>query len=132
VHEASPPSPCINCKREDVTKHYWHLSQGRNQPLFYTFVKNPAESHELGEAGIVIITRVIFNIGICRTELIHDLSLPIIVGFFCHVSSGHCFVWCPSINVFKWPLCYIQAFHNGIFISFDLSLSTRHKRHIFN
>ena len=40
VHEASPPSPCINCKREDVTKHYWHLSQGRNQPLFYTFVKN--------------------------------------------------------------------------------------------
>ena len=40
MHEASPPSPCINCKREDVTKHYWHLSQGRNQPLFYTFVKN--------------------------------------------------------------------------------------------
>jgi hypothetical protein len=28
------------CKREDVTKRYWHLSQGRNQPLFYTFVKN--------------------------------------------------------------------------------------------
>ena len=40
MHEASPPSPCINCKREDVTKCYWHLSQGRNQPLFYTFVKN--------------------------------------------------------------------------------------------
>ena len=40
MHEATPPSPCINCKREDVTKHYWHLSQGRNQPLFYTFVKN--------------------------------------------------------------------------------------------
>ena len=23
-----------------MTKRYWHLSQGRNQPLFYTFVKN--------------------------------------------------------------------------------------------
>jgi hypothetical protein len=42
-----------------------------------TLVKNPAESHELGEAGIVIITRVIFNIGICRTELIHDLSITL-------------------------------------------------------
>ena len=30
----------LNCKREDVTKRYWHLSQGRNQQLFYTFVKN--------------------------------------------------------------------------------------------
>jgi hypothetical protein len=40
MHEARPPSPCINCKWEDVTKHYWHLSHGRNQPLFYTFVKN--------------------------------------------------------------------------------------------
>jgi hypothetical protein len=40
VHEGRPPGPCINCKREDVTKRYWHLSQGRNQPLFYTFVKN--------------------------------------------------------------------------------------------
>ena len=40
VHEGRPPSPCINCKREDVTKCYWHLSQGWNQPLFYTFVKN--------------------------------------------------------------------------------------------
>ena len=23
-----------------MTKRYWHLSQGRNQPLCYTFVKN--------------------------------------------------------------------------------------------
>jgi hypothetical protein len=40
IRVASPPSPCINCKREVVTKRYWHLSQGRIQPLFYTFVKN--------------------------------------------------------------------------------------------
>jgi hypothetical protein len=40
VHEGRPPGPCINCKREDVTKRYWHLSQRRDQPLFYTFVKN--------------------------------------------------------------------------------------------
>ena len=42
VHEGRPPGPCINFKREDVTKRYWHLSvsQRRDQPLFYTFVKN--------------------------------------------------------------------------------------------
>ena len=40
VHEGRPPGPCINCKREEVTKRYWHLSQRRDQPLFYTFVKN--------------------------------------------------------------------------------------------
>jgi hypothetical protein len=40
VHEGRPPGPCINCKREDVTKRYLHLSQRRDQPLFYTFVKN--------------------------------------------------------------------------------------------
>jgi hypothetical protein len=40
VHEGRPTGPCINCKREDVIKRYCHLSQGRNQPLFYTFVKN--------------------------------------------------------------------------------------------
>ena len=40
MHEPSPPGPCINCKREDVTKRYWHLSQGRNQPQFYTFAKH--------------------------------------------------------------------------------------------
>jgi hypothetical protein len=40
VHEGRTPSPCINCKREDVTKRYWLLSQKRDQPLFYTFVKN--------------------------------------------------------------------------------------------
>jgi hypothetical protein len=42
-----------------------------------TIVKNPAESHELGEAGIVITTRVIVIIIICRTELIHDLSIAV-------------------------------------------------------
>ena len=42
-----------------------------------TLVKNPAESHELGEAGIVITTRVIVIIIICRTELIHDLSIAV-------------------------------------------------------
>ena len=35
-----PPDPCIHCKREDVTKRYRHLSQRRDQPLFYIFVKN--------------------------------------------------------------------------------------------
>ena len=40
MHEGRPPGPCINCKSEDVHKRYWHLLQGRNQPLFYTFVKN--------------------------------------------------------------------------------------------
>ena len=40
VHEGRLPGPCINCKREDVTKRYWHLSQRRDQPLFYTFVTN--------------------------------------------------------------------------------------------
>jgi hypothetical protein len=40
VHEGRPPGPCINCKREDVTKHYRHLSQRRDQPLFYIIVKN--------------------------------------------------------------------------------------------
>ena len=42
-----------------------------------TLVKNPAEIHELGEAGIVITTRVIVIIIICRTELIHDLSIAV-------------------------------------------------------
>ena len=38
VHEGRPPGPCINCKR-DVTKRYWHLSQRRDQPLFYNLSK---------------------------------------------------------------------------------------------
>ena len=38
VHEGRSPGPCINCKREEVTNRYWHLSQRRDQPLFYTFV----------------------------------------------------------------------------------------------
>jgi hypothetical protein len=40
VHEGRSSGPCINCKREEVTNRYWHLSQRRDQPLFYTFVKN--------------------------------------------------------------------------------------------
>jgi hypothetical protein len=39
MREARPPGPCINCKR-DVTKRYWNLSEGRNQPLLYIFVNN--------------------------------------------------------------------------------------------
>ena len=63
--------------RERMCPRWVSRSSSINGISCVTLVKNPAESHELGEAGIVIITRVIFNIGICRTELIHDLSITV-------------------------------------------------------
>jgi hypothetical protein len=63
--------------RERMCPRWVSRSSSINGISCVTLVKNPAESHELGEAGIVIITRVIFNIGICRTELIHDLSITL-------------------------------------------------------
>jgi len=63
--------------RERMCPRWVSRSSSINGISCVTLVKIPAESHELGEAGIVIITRVIFNIGICRTELIHDLSITV-------------------------------------------------------
>ena len=56
VHEGRPPGPCINCKREDVTKRYWHLSQRRDQPLFYTFVKNAYAFKGITHSKMIMMT----------------------------------------------------------------------------